>query len=146
MADGDLADRLRELGLSGRDIRPGQVFQLHDEDLNFPEAAAERKRGKGVHSSRYAIVVQADDESLSDPTHTRVLVIPTSATSLKKDPKPRYGLEIERGDGNLPSDCLALVDHVQPVLKARLKHFCGDLKPRTFEQVQAILLNIFGFI
>lgn len=145
MGDAELGDQLRKLGLSSRVIRPGQVYQLHDEDIHFPETEDERKSGKGVHESRYAVVVQAD-ESLSDPTHTRVLIVPTSASSLDRDPKPRYGIPIMRGDGNVPSDCLALVDHIQPVLKVRLKNFCGELKPATFEQVQAVLLRILGHI
>jgi mRNA-degrading endonuclease toxin of MazEF toxin-antitoxin module len=145
MASGDLADKLKSAGLSSRDIQAGQVFQLPDEDIHFPETEDERKRGKGVHKFRFAVVIQAD-ESLSDPTHTRVLVIPTSESSLQKDPKPRYGIPITRGDGNLPSDCLALVDHVQPVLKARLTNYCGELDPNTFEQLQAVLLRILGHI
>jgi mRNA-degrading endonuclease toxin of MazEF toxin-antitoxin module len=51
-----------------------------------------------------------------------------------------------RGDGNVPSDCLALVDHIQPVLKVRLKNLCGEMKPKTFEQIQAVLLRILGHI
>ncbi|MDY0341401.1 MAG: type II toxin-antitoxin system PemK/MazF family toxin [Coriobacteriia bacterium] len=143
MAEGDLADQLRSHGVSDRVIAPGQVYQLHDEDISFPETSAERKQGKGTHDSRYAIVVQGDD-SLTDPTHARVLVVPTSASSLDRDPKPRYGIPILRGNGNVPSDCLALVDHVQPVLKVRLKNLCGPLEPATYEQVQAVLLRVLG--
>jgi len=145
MRDGDLAAKLRDLGVSNRKIREGDVFQLHDEDVHFPETEAERKKGKGVHDSRYAVVIQADD-SLNDPTHSRILVIPTSVTSLGRDPKPRYGIRLARGDGNLPSDCLALVDHVQPILKVRLKNYCGQLSPQSLEQLQAVLLKVLGYI
>jgi mRNA-degrading endonuclease toxin of MazEF toxin-antitoxin module len=145
MADGELADKLRRLGLSARDIHPGQVYQLPDEDVHFPETEEERKSGKGVHPSRYAVVVQGDD-SLSDPTHARILIVPMSASSLSRDPKPRYGIPVKCGDGNVPSDCLALVDHIQPVLKVRLKNYCGELQPRTFEQIQAVLLRILGHL
>ena len=131
--------------MSSRELRPGQVYQLPDSDIHFPETEEERQRGKGVHTSRFAIVVQAD-ESLSDPTHSRVLVVPTSASSLGRGIKPRFGIPIKCGDGNLPSDCLALVDHVQAVLKVRLTHYCGELTPVTFEQVQAVLLTILGHI
>lgn len=145
MGEAGLGDQLRRLGLSSRDIRPGQVYQLHDEDVHFPETEQERAAGKGVHESRYAVVVQ-DDQSLSDPTHKRVLIVPMSASSLGRDPKPRYGIPVMRGDGNVPSDCLALVDHIQPVLKVRLKNYCGEMKPKTYEQVQAVLLRILGHI
>ena len=142
---GDLAGKLARAGLSNRELHPGQVYQVFDEDVHFPETDEERKKSKGVHASRYAVVVQADD-SLRDPAHARVLIVPTSESSLAKGVKPRYGIKLSRGDGNLPSDCLALVDHIQPVLKVRLKNLCGELKPASFEEIQAVLLKILGQI
>ena len=143
MPTGDFAEQLRQAGYSSRTIRPGHVYQLPDSVISFPEANLPRQDGKGVHVSRYAIVVQAD-ESLDDPTHKRVIVVPTSESSLHRKVKPRYGIPLDKGDGNLPTDCLALVDHVQPVLKTHLKHYCGELSAKKFEELQAVLLLILG--
>jgi len=141
----DLAAKLKRAGLSSRDVRPGQVYQIFDEDVHFPETEDERAKGRGVHRSRYAVVVQADD-SVSDPSQARVLIVPTSESSLTRGPKPRYGIPLKCADGNLPKDCLALVDCVQPILKVRLKNLCGELEPNSFEQIQAVLLKILGIV
>ena len=142
----DLAAKLERVGLSVREIQAGQVYQVPDRRVHFPETEEQRKQGKGTHDSRYAVVVQADG-SLSDPTNLCVLIVPmTTKGAGATGAKPRFAIPLSCGDGNLPRDCLALVDMVQPILKADLKHYCGSLSPSSFEEIQAVLLVLLGHL
>jgi mRNA-degrading endonuclease toxin of MazEF toxin-antitoxin module len=142
----DLAAKLGRVGLSDREILCGQVYQIPDRRVSFPETEEQRSQGKGTHDSRYAVVVQGD-ESLSDPTNLCVLVVPTTTRGAgAAGPKPRFAIPLSCGDGNLPRDCLALADMVQPILKTDLTHYCGSLTPKKFEEIQTVLLVLLGHL
>ena len=137
---GDIRSQLDDLGLSSVQVKVGQVYTLPDEDISFPKTRLKRAKGEGVHDRRTVIVMQ-DGPTLLDPLVPTVLVAPTSS---RIDCKTANDVVISAGEGGLDKDCVCMVDHVQPVLKTRLKACCGRLDNHRIEELQVLLAAITG--
>jgi mRNA-degrading endonuclease toxin of MazEF toxin-antitoxin module len=115
--------------------RQGQFWWISDEAIAFPE-----NRDRESHPTRGCIVIEGD-ESLARGG-ARVLVVPTSSQTDRKDvydvviphpPAPNY-------------ECVALVEHVQPVLRSDLTNLVARLPDPWPDRVLAAVLAVFGVV
>jgi len=128
---GDLKSQLTSLGLSGLEIKVGQIYVLPDGDIKFPANELNRAKGTGVHVDRTAAVIQ-DGPALRDPLCKMVYIAPTSSQTHLKTAND---IELAAGEGGLHKDSICMLDHVQPVLKSHLKTCCGRLENPRVEEI-----------
>lgn len=114
-------------------IRQGHFYWVDDEAIFFPEEP-ERE----PHPTRGCIVIEGD-ESLRHGA-ARVLVVPTSTDVARKDvydviipspPMPR-------------AECVALVGHVQPILRSDLRNLVQPLPGEWVDRVLAAMVGVLG--
>lgn len=115
--------------------RQGQFWWVDDGVIAFPAS-----RGREPHRSRGCIVIEGD-ESL-DRGGVRVLVVPTSSQT---DRKERYDVVIPHPPA--PNyECVALVEHVQPILRSDLQNLVGRLPNEWADRVLASVLAVLGVV
>jgi mRNA-degrading endonuclease toxin of MazEF toxin-antitoxin module len=115
-------------------IRQGQFWWVDDTVVIFPE-----EREREPHTTNRGCIVVEGDAALARGG-LRVLVVPTSGQTERKDtydvviphpPAPQY-------------ECVALVEHVQPILRADLKNLVAPLPDIWIDRVLAGLLLALG--
>lgn len=115
--------------------RQGQFWWVRDEAIAFPE-----HREREPHPTRGCIVVEGD-ESLAR-NGARILIVPTSSQTDRKEmydvviphpPAPNY-------------ECVALVEHVQPILRSELTNLVGRLADPWPDRVLAGVLAVLGIV
>jgi mRNA-degrading endonuclease toxin of MazEF toxin-antitoxin module len=137
---GNLKTQLTDLGVSGRDIKVGQIWTLPDKDINLPANQARQANGAGMHDNRTAVVIQ-DGPSLVNPLVKTVLVAPTSHLIHLKTAND---VLLSAGEGGLHQDSVCMMDHVQPVAKTHLRRLCGRLENHRIEELRVLLTEITG--
>jgi mRNA-degrading endonuclease toxin of MazEF toxin-antitoxin module len=115
--------------------RQGQFWWVTDEAIAFPES-----REREAHPTRGCIVIEAD--ASLDRGGARVLVVPTSSQTDRKDV---YDVVIPHPPApNHP--CVALVEHVQPILRSDLRNLVMRLPQPWSDRVLAALLAVLGVV
>jgi mRNA-degrading endonuclease toxin of MazEF toxin-antitoxin module len=114
-------------------VKQGQFWWVADQAIAFPE-----DRDRDPHENRGCIIVEGDASLARGGV--RVLVVPTSSQTDRKDtydvviphpPAPNY-------------ECVALVEHVQPILRTDLNNLVGPLPPEWADGVLAGVLLVLG--
>jgi mRNA-degrading endonuclease toxin of MazEF toxin-antitoxin module len=114
-------------------VKQGQFWWVDDKVIAFPE-----DRDREPHTSRGCIIVEGD--ASLNRGGVRVLVVPTSSQTDRKDifdvviphpPAPTYA-------------CVALVEHVQPILRADLTNLVGPLPEEWADKVLGGVLLALG--
>lgn len=114
-------------------IRQGQFWWVADEAIAFPE-----DRGRDPHPNRGCIVVEGDASLARGGV--RVLVVPTSSQT---DRKSTYDVVIPHPPA--PNyECVALVEHVQPILRTELTNLVARLPAEWADRVLAGVLLVLG--
>ena len=113
-------------------ISQGQLWWAKDEVIVFPES-----RDREPHESRGCIVIEGNP-SLGHGAK-RVLVVPTST---RTDLKDVYDVVIPSPPAPGGRDVVALVSHVQPILREDLKHLVGPLKGEWVDRILAAALAV----
>jgi mRNA-degrading endonuclease toxin of MazEF toxin-antitoxin module len=112
----------------GIPLRQGQFWWVEDDAIDFPENPE-----RDPHSSRGCIIIEGDTSL--DRGGLRVLVVPTSSDTSRKDvndlviphpPAPQV-------------ECVALIGHVQPILRSNLKNLVQKLPD---EWIDKMLLGV----
>jgi hypothetical protein len=102
--------------LPGIPLRQGQFWWVEDGAIDFPENPE-----RDPHPTRGCIIIEGDTSL--DRGGLRVLIVPTSSDTSRKDandvvipnpPAPRV-------------ECVALIGHVQPILRSNLKSLVQKL-------------------
>lgn len=115
--------------------RQGQFWWVADAAIAFPE-----ERDRDPHHTRGCIVIEGD-ESLARGG-ARVLVVPTSSQTDRKEtydvivphpPAPNY-------------ECVALVEHVQPILRSDLTNLVCRLADPWPDRILAAVLSMLGVV
>jgi mRNA interferase MazF len=92
------------------------------------------RSGSEQRGRRPAIVLSHDAFNTA-PGWRSVIVVPVS-TSAKQRRRGPTAVEIERGDGGLEEDSVALCHQVTTLDRAKLERCLGDLRPETMARVE----------
>ncbi len=148
IADAKISAARQAAGLAPKNLishaKPGAVFSIKDSTIVFPE---DRREGSGVralHATRRAIIVQcaAQARALSPRT---LLVVPCSAS--QRGVCGHHDLEIPAGEPGFNADqVVAYASLVQPVLKADLDVYHGQISDQTLQKLQSVLAVNLGLI
>jgi PemK-like, MazF-like toxin of type II toxin-antitoxin system len=117
-------------------LAQGQFHWVKDEVIVFPE-----DRDREPHESRGCIIVEGN-ESLARGGK-RVQVVPTSSQTHRKD---KYDVVIPSPPLPGGAECLALVQHLQPILREDLKSLVVPLKREWVDKVLAAHLLALGIV
>jgi hypothetical protein len=115
-------------------IRQGQFWWVNDEVVMFPE-----DRERSPHPSRGCVILEGN-ESL-DRGGKRVQIIPTSSQTQYKE---EYDVVISSPPLPGGAEYIALVQHLQPILRSDLKNLCVPLKDEWLNKILAAHLRSLG--
>jgi mRNA-degrading endonuclease toxin of MazEF toxin-antitoxin module len=113
-------------------IRQGWFCWVDDGVIAFPD-----DRERDPHATRGCVVVEGDASLARGGT--RVLVVPTSSQTDRKD---TYDVILPHPPA--PTECVVLVEHVQPILRADPKGGAGRLPDEWVDKILASLLLALG--
>jgi mRNA-degrading endonuclease toxin of MazEF toxin-antitoxin module len=117
-------------------LAQGQFHWVKDEVIVFPE-----DRDREPHESRGCIIVEGN-ESLA-LGGKRVQVVPTSSQTHRKD---KYDVVIPSPPLPGGVECVALVQHLQPILREDLKSLVGPLNREWVDKVLAAHILALGIV
>jgi hypothetical protein len=115
-------------------IRQGQFWWVDDNVIVFPE-----ERDRTPHKGRGCIVVEGN-ESL-DMGGKRVQIVPTSSQTHLKGV---YDVIIPSPPLPGGAEYVALIQHVQPILRHELTSLCIPLKDEWTDRILAAILKSLG--
>lgn len=118
-------------------IRRGGVFLVSDDTVSLPPNAQ-----RLTHHQRPVIVISGDAKN-ADPEWPHVLVVPTSSSGRRST---EFCVKLAYGTGNLPSKCWARVVMPQPIAKADLGNYLGQIPADIMETIDTALLAYMGLI
>lgn len=113
------------------------MFYVADETLSLPPNTA-----RVLHGKRPVIVISGDAKNTS-PEWKHVLVVPTSSSGRLST---EFCVKLAFGVGNLPSKCWARTVMPQPISKADLGHYLGQVPAEIMETIDNGLLAYLGLI
>jgi mRNA-degrading endonuclease toxin of MazEF toxin-antitoxin module len=117
--------------------RKGGVFLVNDRLINLPPDDA-----RNYHGQRYVIIVSGNGPN-SNGNWPLVLAVPASTQSTLKT---QYCVTLAQGTGNLPKKCWARVVAVQPIAKADLGDYAGEIPASMMTLLEQNLLAYMGLI
>lgn len=110
---------------------------VSDEALSMPPNAA-----RLMHRSRPVIVISGDAKN-GDDGWPHVLVVPTSSSGKRKT---EFCVKLAFGTGNLPSKCWVRTVMPQPIAKADLRDYVGQIPADIMETIDSSLLAYMGLV
>lgn len=121
--------------------QPGAIYVAKDEHLRFPVSEAIGKRERKF--VRPVVVVQDRQLSRAGDPQT-ILVVPCSSTS----PTPNPWDYLIPGDEEAfdRAHVIAYTSLVQPIVKAALVEYKGQLRPQTLVEIQRIIVANLGLL
>ena len=125
-------------------IVPGAVFGVRDASVDLPESRLAKAGPRNLHATRPAIVVQAAVWGNSKRPKT-VLVVPCSASQVP--PVPPWELQVPQGTPGFDApNVVAFTSLLQPVLKADLTQYYGNVGPAFLEALRDRLAQVLEMI
>lgn len=112
-------------------VRPGAVYLILDEVINWPKAR-DAQRG---HTQRFVIVLQDQELCLPDRGPQTVMVIPCSSSG-SGGAAPWDFLIPDGESGFDKTHVIAYVSLVQPILKTDLNQYLGQVSKATVEEIK----------
>lgn len=132
----DLASQFKELGISPKEFKSGQIWVLRDVEVLFPTRPKETIE---LDKTRMVLIVQSEVHNL-DPLYPCVLAAPITTDTQKS----RLCVSLDAGNGNLRRDSLLKLGFIQPILKIDLQRKIGDVTEETLLEIQDQLAENFG--
>jgi len=133
----DLADALKDKGISNVEIVRGDIFLAKDDAVNFPDGSKSSK-----HEYRPVLILQCD-EDCKNVTPSTVLVAPLSH-KIKNIRKWEY--LIPKGDAGLDKDSVVRLAHIQPVRKSDLLYKTGEVNLSHMQYIEQTILENLGLM
>lgn len=137
---------MAEFGLASpeliRELRPGAVFLVKDEAIDFPEDRIPGATPRTEHEKRRVIVV--NDPALGRATSPRSLLVVPCTASQRRALSP-WHFEIPQNEAAFTGGYVVALAHlVQPILKSDLEKCVGVLSPASFVALQAKVAQNLG--
>lgn len=136
----DIADQLKNFGITNKKIQQFDVYTVLDEIIDFPEVRVGQKRQK--HEKRLVIILQNNKDNEA-PLIKVVLIAPLSTS--KEHHRLDYLLHKSKHQF-LKEDSYIRLRYSQPILKVDLKKKCGTIDQLELrENIKDRLFNLFDF-
>lgn len=128
----------RDLTQGSRLPRRGGVYYVKDALITLLP-----REGREPHKERRTVIVLSSNEMNNNTEWLSVLAVPTSSEPTRVTP---FCVEIPKGEGHLNKQTWARVPAVQPLEKADLQDFIGDLPtPRLNEILSSLGAYILAY-
>lgn len=135
-----LADQLKNVGISNKEVQQFDVYTVADEIIDFPEVRVGQKRKK--HEQRLIIILQNNKDN-EDPLIKVILIAPLSSS--KEYHRLDY-LLYKNNHKFLKDDSYIRLRYSQPILKVDLKMKCGNIDQLEIrENIKDRLFSLFDF-
>lgn len=132
---------LKKLRSSGKDILPGEIWMIPNEDVFFVESKL-----PGFEVKEYPtrpILILSRQEDCKDMSTISVL---TCTFTTRTDIVNQTDCLLSPTEGGLKEESLAQLGNIQAILKTRLVEKKGQLTKEQFDLVRTVMLMNFGFI
>lgn len=143
MNDSLFRKAFKRAGITGREIKRGEVYLVRDELIVLPEERIPSRPERAIHERRPVLILQTDLDN-SNPLYPIILIAPMSH---RIDLQGETDYKLSAGQGGLEQDCIVHLGLVQPILKTDLgEDAIGKLDALTMNDIDAILAASLGLI
>jgi len=132
---------LEKLRSSGKEVLPGEIWKIPNEDVFFPESKLPGFEVKSYPAR--PVLILSRQEDCKDMSIISVL---TCTFTTRTDIVNQTDCLLSSTEGGLKEESLAQLGNIQAVLKTRLIEKKGQITKEQFDSVRTVMLINFGFI